>query len=130
MASSGCKLVSCLNQKLATPSQPAVAGLGDGFGDFLGGDVRPFLSWDMLVFLGLVLDPVGTIVMGLVVLPYFASECLDLFKWGRFLDIGGFLSHLSVELFGIVPEDLVLPEEVRPFGVSPEFLCFGLDLLF
>ena len=31
----------------------------------------------------------------------------------------GFFSQLSVELFGIVPEGLVLPEEVRPFGVSP-----------
>ena len=31
----------------------------------------------------------------------------------------GFFSQLSVERFGIVPEGLVLPEEVRPFGVSP-----------
>ena len=34
----------------------------------------------MLVFLGLVLDPVGTIVMGLLVFPYFAPEQLDLFE--------------------------------------------------
>ena len=34
----------------------------------------------MLVFLGLVLDLVGTIVMGLVVLAYFAPECLDLYE--------------------------------------------------
>ena len=34
----------------------------------------------MLVFLGLVLDPVGTIVMGLVVFSYFAPEQLDLFE--------------------------------------------------
>ena len=33
-------------------------------------------------------------------------------------------------LFGIVPEGLVLPEEVRPFGVSPASLCFGLGLSF
>ena len=31
----------------------------------------------MLVFLGLVLDPVGSIIMGLIVLPYFAPKCLD-----------------------------------------------------
>ena len=31
----------------------------------------------MLVFLGLVLDPVGSLIMGLTVLPYFAPECLD-----------------------------------------------------
>ena len=46
------------------------------------------------------------------------------------LDIDGFISQLSVELFAIVPEGLVLPEEARPFGVSPESLCFGLDLFF
>ena len=46
------------------------------------------------------------------------------------LDIDGFISQLSVELFGIVLEGLVLPEEARLFGVSPESLCFGLDLFF
>ena len=34
----------------------------------------------MLVFLGLVLDPVSSIIMGLVVLPHFVSECLDLYE--------------------------------------------------
>ena len=34
----------------------------------------------MLVFLGLVLDPVSSIIMGLVVLPDFAPECLDLYE--------------------------------------------------
>ena len=90
-----------------------------GFDGLLCGDVWPFLSWDMLVFLGLVLDPVSSIIMGLVVLPNFAPECLDLYEWERVLDSDGFFSQLSVELFGIVPEGLVLPDEVRPFGVSP-----------
>ena len=67
----------------------------------------------------MVLDPVGSIIMGLVVLSYFAPECLNLYEWGMVLDSDGFLSQFSVELFGIVPEGLVLPEEVRPFGVSP-----------
>ena len=75
MANSGCKqLVSCLNQKLATSFGYPVAGLVYGSDGLLCGDVLPFLSWDMLVFLGLALDPVGTIVMGLVVLPYLAPE--------------------------------------------------------
>ena len=34
----------------------------------------------MLVFLGMVLDPVGSIIMGLVVLSYFAPECLNLYE--------------------------------------------------
>ena len=57
-----------------------IASLVDGFDGLLCGDVSPFLSWDMLVFLGLVLDPVGSVIMGLVVLPYFAPECLDLYE--------------------------------------------------
>ena len=73
----------------------------------------------MLVFFGSVLDPVSSIIMGLAVLPYFAPECLDLYEGGRVLDSDGFLSQLSVELSGIVPEGLVLSEEDRPFCVSP-----------
>ena len=46
------------------------------------------------------------------------------------MDNDGFLSKLSVELFSILPESLVLSKEVRPSGVSPESLCLGLDLLF
>ena len=73
----------------------------------------------MLVFFGSVLDPVSSIIMGLAVLPYFAPECLDLHEGGRVLGSDGFLFQLSVELFGIVLEGLVLLEEVRPFCVSP-----------
>ena len=48
----------------------------------------------------------------------------------RDLDIDGFLFHLFVELYGFVSERLVLLKEVSAFGVSPQSLCFGLDLLF
>ena len=81
MANSGCKqLVSCLNQKLATSFGYPVAGLVYGSDGLLCGDVLPFLSWDMLVFFGSVLDPASSIIMGLAVLPYFAPECLDLYE--------------------------------------------------
>ena len=46
--------------------------------------------------------------MGLIVLPYFAPKCLDPYEWGRVLDSDGFLSQLSVELFGIYPEGLII----------------------
>ena len=106
-------------------------GLVDGFDGLLCGDFfRTIPELGHAGFPWLFLGSSGHYCYGSCCFPIFCSIMSQPLRVRRDLDIDGFLFQLFVELYGFVSERLVLPKEVSAFGVSPQSLCFGLDLLF